>query len=329
LKARELGEAVGDHQVIGYAYTWLTWTCIELGRLADAVDFGEKAQELCRSVDLDQYVHFNSLAGLAYAESQRGRKRKAFEYGTALVEFGQRHSNVRSMVMGHCFVGYSHMLGGDVTAATSSFETAVKFAADPWYSQFPRMALCHTCITHGQYHGLQEILDQVISFSEERGVEYMENPGRLLLGAVLAAQGWVGRGMKLMEDVAETWLRRGSRFRYANSQLIMGRVYAHIAQGAAPKKLTAIFRNLGFLLTSAPFAERKALRCLSRAIDLACDMDARDAAARAYFVLGLLHKSKGRHVQARECLVSAVQMFEECEADVDSRKAKEALADLA
>jgi class 3 adenylate cyclase/tetratricopeptide (TPR) repeat protein len=328
LRALELGEALADHRVIGYAYTWLTWTCIELGRLADAVDYGERAQELCRSVDMEHYVHFNSLAGLAYAESQRGEKRKALEHGNALVEFGQRHSNVRSMVMGHCFIGYSHMLGGDVAAATSSFETAVQIAADPWYSQFPRMALCHVCISHGQYHGLQETLEQIIAFSEERGVEYMESPGKLLLGAVFAAQGSIGRGMKLMEDVAETWLHRGSRFRYANSQLIMGRIYAIIAEGLAPKKLTTMFRNFGFVVTKAPFADRKAVQCLRKAIELAGEMGARDVSARAYFTLGLLHKAKGRHEKARECLLSAVRVFEECEADVDSRKAKEALADL-
>ena len=128
---------------MGYAYTWLTWTCIELGRLDDAVAYGQKAQELCRAVDMDHYLHFNSLAGLAYAESQRGGKGKAFEHGKTLLEFGQRPSNVRSMVMGYCFMGYSHMLGGHIAAATSCFEIAVQVSLDPWYSQFPRMALCH------------------------------------------------------------------------------------------------------------------------------------------------------------------------------------------
>ena len=329
LRALELGEEVGDHRVMGYAYTWLTWTCIELGRLEDAVAYGQKAQELCRPVDMDHYLYFNSLAGLAYAESQRGERRKAFEHGKTLLEFGQRHSNVRSMVMGYCFMGYSHMLGGDIAAATSCFETAVQVSLDPWYSQFPRMALCHACIAHGQYHGLQETLEQIIAFSEERGVEYMESPSRLLLGAVLAAQGQPGRGMKLMEDVAANWLQRGSRFRYANSQLIMGMIYAQIAQGAAEKKLSTMFKNLGFVITKAPFADRKAMHYLRKAIELADEMGAKDASGRAYLALGQLHKAKGRHEQARECLSSAVRIFDECEADADSRKAKQALSSLA
>ena len=68
----------------------------------------------------------------------------------------------------------------------------------------------------------------------------------LSLGAVLAAQGQLGRGLRLMEDVSETWLRRGSRFRYANSLFIMGRFYARIAQATVWKKLAILFKEPGF-----------------------------------------------------------------------------------
>ena len=326
--ALKLGEEAGDNLLLGYVNTWLTWTCFELGRLDEAARFAETAQALCKSADVDHYIYFNSLAGLTYVQVYRGEKRKAFEGGKTLVEFGQRHSNVRSMVMGYCFMGYSHMVGGDIVAATACFEEAVRVSADPWYSQFPSLALCYARIVHGDYHGLQETLERIISFSEERGAEYSGTPGKLLLGAVQVAHGQLGKGVTALEEVAEYWLQSGNKLRYTVSQLMLGRIYALLAQGSGEKKLSTILRNIGFVLTKAPFADRKAVQHLTSAIALAGEMGARDTLGRAALTLGLLHKAKRRYAQARECLTRAVLMFEACEADTYLQQAKEALASL-
>jgi class 3 adenylate cyclase/tetratricopeptide (TPR) repeat protein len=325
-RALRLGEEAGAPMVVGYACAWLTWTCMELGRLDEAIAAGERAQALCRSGDVDQYVFFASLAGLAYAHSQRGEKNKTFEAGKTLVEFGQRHSNIRSMVMGHVFIGMSHAVSGDVSAATACFEEAIRVSADPWYSQFPVMSMCYVCIADGEYQGLQEKLERIQSFSEEHGVEYLGTPAKVLLGAVLVAQGQLGRGMKILEYGAETWLRTGSRLRYAYALLIMGRIYALMAQGGGQIKITTLLRNTGFLIKHAPFAGRKAEKYLSEAIAIAHEIGAKDTVGRARFALGLLHKAKGRRLQARECLTDAIRVFQECGADKYLRKAEEALA---
>lgn len=47
-----------------------------------------------------------------------------------------------------------------------------------------------------------------------------------------------------------------------------------------------------------------------------------------YLDLGMLHQAKGRADQAKKCIFKAVQLFEECEAEVYLGKAKEALATL-
>ena len=311
---------------MGYAYTWLTWTSMELGRLDEAARFAGKAQVLCQVADVDHFLYFNSLAGLAYVHFHRGETRKAFEHGKTLLDFGRKHSNVRSMVMGCVFMGYSHMIGGDMAAVTSCFEEAIQISADPWYSQFPSLALCYARVAHGDYDGLAEKLERIIAFSEERGAEYVGAPAKLLLGAVLVARGELGKGLKRMEEIAEIWLQSGSKLRYAVSQLVMGRTYALIAQGAGEKKWSILFRNVGFLITKAPFADRKAVQYLSTAIEVATEMGARDTLGRASLTLGLLHRAKGRYAEARECLSSAVHMFEECEADNYLLQAKEALS---
>lgn len=326
--ARRLGEETCNPHVMGYAYTWLTWTCMEMGSLNEAAAFAEKAQRLCRPDDFDPYIYFNSLGGLAYVYFYRGERRKAYEAGKILVDFGRTHSNVRSMVLGYLFMGYSHMASGDMTACTSCFEEATRISVDPWYRQFPTLALCYARIIHGEYEGLQETLESLIHFSEGRGVEYVGTPAKLLSGAVLAAHGEVGRGVKMLEEVAGTWLKSGNRLRYAVSQLILGRTYALVAQGAGKKRLSTIFKNLGFLITTAPFADRKAVACLGRSIEIANEIGAKDTLARAYLALGLLHRAKHRPERARECLASAAQLLEECEAVTFLQTAREALQSL-
>jgi|WetSurMetagenome_2_1015567.scaffolds.fasta_scaffold05743_2 class 3 adenylate cyclase/tetratricopeptide (TPR) repeat protein len=328
VKALRLGGESGDLLLQGYANTWLTWTCLELGRLDEAAKYAEKAQILCQSADVDHYLYFNSLAGLAYVHFHRGERRETLEKGRTLVEFGQEHSNIRCMVMGYCFMGYSYMTGGDIPVAASYFEEAVRVSADPWYAQFPSLALCYARIAHGEYEGTQETLERIIAFSEERGAEYVGTPGKLLLGAVLVAHGELGRGMKQLEAVAETWRQSGNQVRYAVSQLIMGRVYALMAQGTGRKKLSTIFKNLGFLLKNALFADRKAMEYLNRAVEVAREIGANETHGRACLSLGLLHKARGRDEQARECLVRAVKMFEDCAAEAYLKEAKEALLDL-
>ena len=72
-KALKTGEEIGDRRVIGYACTWLTWTCAELGLLQEAAAFGKRAQDVSRSFESDSYLYFKSLSGLGYVYWQTTR----------------------------------------------------------------------------------------------------------------------------------------------------------------------------------------------------------------------------------------------------------------
>lgn len=326
--ALRLGEETGDPQVIGYVCTWLSWTCMELGRLHEAAAHAEKAQRICRAEDFDPYIYFNSLGGLAYVHFYRGERRKAYEAGRTLVDFGRAHSNIRSMVLGYLFMGYSHMAGGDMAACAACFEEATRISADPWYRQFPTLALCYARIIHGEHEGLLEILESLMQFSDRRGVEYVGMPAKLLSGAVLAAGGQLGRGVKILEEVAASWRQSGNRLRYAVSQLILGRVYAQVAQRAGKQSLGTILRNLRFVVTMAPFADGRAVACLERAIAMATEIGAKDTLGRAYLALGQLHRARHRKAEAKKCLTAAMRLFEECEADACLETARTALQGL-
>ena len=60
-------------------------------------------------------------------------------------------------------MSYSHMAGGDTAAATACFEGAVRVSVDPGIP-VPSLALCYARIAHGEYHGLQETPERIVSF---------------------------------------------------------------------------------------------------------------------------------------------------------------------
>ena len=324
-KALKLGEETEDHQVIGYACTWLTWTCAELGLLDEAAGFAERALEVYSSTYSDHYIYFDSLAGLGYVHWYRGEKQKAFEVGKALVEFGRKHSNFRSMVMGHCFKGFSHLVAGDLPAATSCFQEAIQISADPWYSQFPKLALCYAQISTGQFDEAEAALREIVSFDRECGAEFVGTPAQFLLGPLLMARGHLSKGMKILEDIQKRWRESGCRLRYVNSEYIIARTYAQIAQGARSMRPSTVAKNLGFLVKRVPFAGQRALEHFNRAIEVATEIEAWGILGRAYLDLGLFHKAKSRNDQARQCLSRAIELFEQSEAEVYLKQAQDAL----
>jgi hypothetical protein len=65
-KGLELGEKANNQKVVGYAFTWLAFTCGELGLFAEGIIYGERAQKIAESFPSDQYLFFKSLAGLCF-----------------------------------------------------------------------------------------------------------------------------------------------------------------------------------------------------------------------------------------------------------------------
>ena len=85
MKAFEIGQEIGNQQVIGYACAWLTWTYADLGLLDDALVSGERAQKIASLLPSDQYLYFKSLGGLGYTYQVRGELNKAFEAAKMLL----------------------------------------------------------------------------------------------------------------------------------------------------------------------------------------------------------------------------------------------------
>jgi tetratricopeptide (TPR) repeat protein len=327
-KALEIGEEIHSPQVIGYACSQLGWTCAELGLLDEAVHFGERAREICVQVESDYFLFCISLFGLAQAYWYRGDSKKAMEIGKDLLEFGKRNSHIRSMVCGHWSMGHSHFIRGDFPSATECYKQAVEISVDPYYSQIPRTMLGYTYVSNRQFDKAEEVLKEVQRFSEKFGAEIIGTAAHGLLGMVLTGTGHLSDGVELLEDVRKTFFEKNRRCLYAASENTLGRVYFEIAHGTAPKDPWMIARNLGFLAKTVPFASKKAEGYFTRAAEAAKAIGAKSILAQSYLNLGLLYKAKDKKDKARRFLDEAIGLFEQCEADVYLKQAREALASL-
>jgi hypothetical protein len=168
----------------------------------------------------------------------------------------------------------------------------------------------------------------MIKFTEEFGYDFLGSSAQVFMGIVMITKGDVASGINIVESIIQQLLENGSRWRYALISHMLGRVYSQIAQGGGEKSFSFLLKNIGFLIKTVPFAARKAEGCLHTAIETAKEMGAKSVLGQAYFDLGKLHKAKGRLADARTCISQAVQSFEECEADVYLKQARDALASL-
>ena len=96
----------------------------------------------------------------------------------------------------------------------------------------------------------------------------------------------------------------------------------------APFGLSAIMRNIGFIVKNVPFAAKKAERHFDKSIEVAREIGAKGILGQAYLDLGRLHKAKKTKEKARQCITKATEYFELCEAETFLKQAREELESI-
>jgi class 3 adenylate cyclase/tetratricopeptide (TPR) repeat protein len=327
-KALGIGEEIGNQQVIGYACTWLAWTCPELGLLSEAISFGERAQEIFKHIPTDHYLFFKSLGGIGFACFYRGDRKRVLESGKAILDYGQRHSNIRSLVMGHYVIGLSFFMDGDFPSAIKVLRKGIQTAQDPFYSQFPRLMLGMSYARDSQFKEAREALQEVAFYGREFGCEEIGTPANMALGLTSIAEGQMGQGLKMIEETLRASRENLRRGWYANAEIALGQVYLQIVDKSAPVSLATMAKNIGFIMKNVPSAGKKAEDHFNEAAKIAKEIGAKGTLGEAYLDLGLLNKARGKTIQAREYITKAIQILEQCESEVFLKQAKEALASL-
>jgi class 3 adenylate cyclase/tetratricopeptide (TPR) repeat protein len=328
-QALEIGERINNSKIIGYSSCWFTYTCPNLGLFDEALAHGMRAQEISETMPSEGILFRMAFLGMGIIYYYKGEKKKAAEYGRILLDYGEKHSDVRATGIGHFVSGWSFQVAGDHDRAIECFKKTIEVSSEPLYSHLGKILLGFSYVSAGKFHEAGSVCEEVIKFAEEFGYGYIGSAAQAFMGIVMITKGDVAKGIKTVENIIQQLLENGSRWQYAVFNHLLGRVYSQIAQGGGGEKsISFLLKNIVFLIKTVPFASKKAQGYLHTAIETAKEIGSKSVLGQAYFDLGKLHKAKGRLADARTCISQAVQSFEECEADVYLKQARDALASL-
>jgi class 3 adenylate cyclase/tetratricopeptide (TPR) repeat protein len=326
VRARDMAKEVGDRKALGYALTWLSFTAGTMGKFEEALDAGKKAVEIGKSFPSDQFLSFKGLFGIAYVHLLMGDLQSALADSQTLLDYGRRHSNHRSVVLGFVGMAIAHFLKGNARSCAECCQKAIDEARDPFYVLFAKPYLGGCYLLTGRTMEAEKELLEVIDFDKRFNIFWMAGLAYLLLAMVKIAKGQMSEGVKVIEKLRDGCSADGHLNGYLTAEQFLGEVYLKMVEGHGPKSLSLLAKNIPFLIRNVPFADRKAQDHLGEVIRVSLSIERN--AGQAYLDLGLLHKARKRKDKAKECLAEAVRLFGESEADAYLQQAKEALASL-
>ncbi|MGD2125906.1 MAG: adenylate/guanylate cyclase domain-containing protein [Desulfobacteraceae bacterium] len=327
-KALHLGEQNEDHKVIGYSCNWLTWICAELGHLDEAILFGKRSQDMTKFLETEDFLYWITLAGIGQTAWYKGDVKKTAEAGNTLLEYGHHCSNIRALVLAHYLLGCSYFMSGDFISAIESYKRSIGLSTDPYYSQWPRMLLCLSYVSNGQFQEAEEALQELLTYTRKFRVEVIGTPAESIRGIVLIGRGNLKEGIRILEEGRESYLKNGRRWCYALSEYILGMVYLQIIRGQEPNLVTTLGKTPGLPEGNMASAGKKAETHFDKAIEASKDIGAKGTLGIAYFGLGLLYTEEKKEDKAHKCITEAIRLFEECGAEAYLKQGKEVLASL-
>ena len=327
-RAKAIGELAGSRLVVGYAFNWLSFLCAERGCFEEGIHAGEAAHQIALEVETDSFLHFKSLTGVAFNHFYMGNADKCNEIGKVLIDYGQAHSHVRCLVMGHGAVGHGRLQRGDFAGAIASFRKAVDISADPFYRMFSELYLAQAYVSAMQIGKVKDLCKRGLALSSEGGIRHTLVVWELIFGVFLVENGEMNRGMKLIQEAVRELHQDDRKGLLPVVSLALGRIYIEIVKGEKPVSPMGLLRNIGFVLHHALPAEKKALAFLQEAVETADALGAVGIAGQAHLELGMLHRLRKRAGPAQVHLEKAAVMLRRVGAHQYLKQAEAAIAAL-
>ena len=327
-KAIKLGTKAGDKRVIGYAKSWLSWVCAELGRFDEGIQHGKEANRIAQAIKSDHYIFLKSLSGVGYNYFFMGMVDECLKIGEDLIHYGHRHSNIRCLVLGYMTKGSGHYIAGDLPTAKIALNKAVNIAVDPFYKALATFYLSYGFLDEGDMDGAEQLIDSVVSFTNELGCKNLGSFAQVNTGIVLLGKGQMAKGMQLIKKALQIFTNQNRKGSITFMEYLIGKIYLEMVKGDNTLSPITMIKNIGFLIKHVPSAAKNAETQLTKAIETARKVGAKGIMGQAYIDLGLLHKIKKRNEQARLNYEKATDIFEKTGAYAYLDRTREALSDL-
>ncbi|MFC1876851.1 adenylate/guanylate cyclase domain-containing protein [Thermodesulfobacteriota bacterium] len=326
--ALKLGEEAKDQRLIGYACCWLSITCADLGLFDEALGLAEKGIEIAERLGSDHYLYFKSMHAKGLTYYYMGFCNENLQIGKALIDYGNKHSNSRCLVLGYMSLSFAHLVAGNPALALEAGKDAVKASADPIYSIIPNVLISFSYFQMGKFNKAAQIANEILVFHDKFGCEYHGTPASIILGGVMIAKGKMASGLKQIKEKLIRFKEIEKKSFIPTGDYILGKIYFQIATGEGSLGISVILKNVVFLVRTLPVARKRAEYHFNKAIDMANETGAKGIMGQAYFDLGLLYKSQKRKNQAKQCISKAIQVFKKTKAEVFLKQAELAMKSL-
>lgn len=163
-----------------------------------------------------------------------------------LLDYGNKHSNIRCLVVAHICEGQGYFSIGDRSAAIESFEQGVAVAADPFYSQWAKMLLAPTYRFNNQLEEAEKVLQEVWTYSNNFGCDMIAGYVKVWLALVSIIKGNMSKGIIMIEESKQVTIETERKNWMPFFESMLGNVYLQIAQGGERPSLSFLFKNIGF-----------------------------------------------------------------------------------
>lgn len=324
-KALAIGESTGNEKIKGYACTWLIIDCADLGLLDEALEVGKRVQGMDIFIN-DKYVFRLSTASLGYTHYFRGDAVKVHDAGNMLLEYGMKHDDMGSIVLGHTCHGIGYVVIGNFDSAIECFKKSIDAALEPIYSYTTKIMLGITYIANNRYREAEDVLNEIMAFNEQHSYGFVGTIAHGLMGVVMITRGELQKGVDIVKDIITSCAKTESWWRYASLNLLLGKFYLQIAQGGKSRGLSFLIKNLAFIIRTVPFSGRLAEEHLTITMKKAKEIGANNLLAQALLELGKLHRLKKRDNLAITHITEAIGLFRESGASVYQEQAEKLLA---
>ena len=327
-KALDIGTRIDNKKVMGYACTWLAWVCVDLGFFKRGIDYGQRAHKIAKELKQDHYIYYKSLTGIGMNYFCMGYAAECIKAGEKVIQYGNQHSQTRSMSIGYLIKCMGYIQFGNYNKAVASGKQAVTIPSDPFYKISFNNMLALSYILNKDIIRADKCLQKALPFFKKNNNIWDGNTANALNGIVLIEKGRMSEGLKIFRQIEQTYTSQKRIGVLAIARLILGKVYFEIIRKTKPISILTMLKNIGFIIQNVPTAYKKALYWYSKSIEMAEEIGAIGVKAQALLDLGIIYRIKKQNNKAKNHLEQAIEIFEEVGAYAFLKQAKQELNKL-
>lgn len=332
-RSRALGEADNDELAIAYADLGSMWDRCFWGE--PGVTRDEAQREAAKRIMEVGRRHGDtwlaSKAGLANGMDLAawGRPTESRAALMNLMALSRNTNDPRPRSMGQWALAALEIFSGNYTEAIEIADDALRISLSPIDRFAAKAYKGMAMVASGQMvdAGLDLLRREI--FSSDANWFTMPTPSsKMIMGIGMVVQGNMAAGVRAIETTASEADKNGMVVMRPLGDQFLGQVYLQFALGGETPPLSVLMANASFLLTTLPFAKKKARSYLQSALDGYSAIDNLAGAAQCHHDLGLLERAAKKTDKARASFEQARDIASAVGADNIVRDAEAALASL-